>query len=122
MIDLPSFCHTLRTDTKNTKINTNRLNLLTGLVDIYPNHPHEFNITNFTWDSVATIDTLNNEVKITVTRQMQELISNNKSNDYAIVLRNNNRNIDFAHIRFYGLDAADIEKRPRLYLRYATLK
>jgi hypothetical protein len=80
--------------------------------------------TDKLWSYTNTIDSLSTTVdtiKINITAAMQQLVSGNRPNN-GLCFVNNYSNMDFSHFKLYGIDDTDKQKRPKIIVKYSILK
>ncbi len=82
----------------------------------------EFDI-NKMWLFSSTRDMVDyetNTIKINITPIVQHIISNNRPNNGVYII-NNQKNMDFSHIKLLGLDAEDENLKPVINIKYSIL-
>ena len=62
----------------------------------------------------------NDKISLNISTPIQFILSGNRPNN-GICIVNNQRNMDFSHINFYGMDATE-DLRPKIVIKYSVLR
>ncbi len=95
-----------------------------------PNTPLEYRTDYISYGKVSDDSLYVEEFKIDVTSVVQSIIAGTyvnseeefECNNYGMLLKTLKENVSFANIEFYSIVAQEVEKRPKLVIKYITPK
>jgi len=105
----------------NTRLTNDKIYMNTAIPNESQNEPQEIFDYSEMWHYARfRVGIDNDKININILGPIQQMISKNRPNN-GICLVNNQRNMDFSSIEFYGKDASD-HLRPVINIKYAVFK